>query len=512
MKKNISWIVILTLMIGLLAGCGTQSAQMEMTAPASETTPSPANDTPTENSEPKLTDGIYWIGGNDGTGMPFSWIHFYEDGTYYEKCFDGTALEAGVWELVNEHTEYYVDSDGNKFSDPESESTASSEQTVILSSYAGGSPLRIAYVDDTLVDASLGGGMANHRTLLHDAAYAYDPATDETPIQLFVFYANNDIGANFILNHNRTFEDVTGDFFNEGSWTMLGTGEYELSYADGSKAALKVSDNGKDAVLTLADGIEIVLRDDYKEKSNAVALLMSLRAEEIEVPELPMKVAARIDGYSDGSCLLIIEVAAIGAELMADTGTYEVSAAMKPSFHFEKAGDIEGSPDYASADETGISFSVPYAAVVEPEFNGSATAMTVEAEMIGRYNPNAAATEEAVVVATMRLDDAQVGLPMGVGLRLDCYSDNTAILVVEVAQIGAELEADRGSYEISPAMVFTFRFEKAGEVTGAPDYATATDSSVEINVEYKADVEVEFNGSATPLTIDAVLNGTYSAA
>ena len=145
-----------------------------------------------------------------------------------------------------------------------------------------------------------------------------------------------------------------------------------------------------------------------------------------------------------------------------------------------------------------------------PEFNGANTPMTIDSEFTGMYNPNASASEP-VIVTTLRCEDAQVGLPMGVALRLDCYDDGSTVLMVEIAQIGAELEADRGTYTVSETMKYTFAFDKAGEVVGEPDYATATESSVDINVAYAADVEVEFNGANTPLSIDSTLNGIHNA-
>ena len=487
MKKLLSLLTAAALLLCLLAACGGNADSSD------------APETPSADNTPvNLWDGYYT---DNSTGL-LSFVRFNEDGTYYAKYFEGSVLEAGVWELVEEPTTYQVSF--------ESTETKDSAQTIIMTSYSSGTPVRVAYVDDQLCDMSLG-GMANHRTLAHDAEYAYNPATDEIAIQLYVFYANNDIGANFILNHDCTFEDVTGDTFSSGKWEMAGTGEYKLTYDGGDTAALAVDASGKSAILTKADGSTLELKDDYKAGDDSDVQVMSLRAEEVEVG-LPMKVNLRIDGYKDGTCKLIVEVAQVGAELLADEGTFEVSEAMKPTFHFNLSGDIEGAPDYAGATESGIPFTVTYAGDVEPEFNGANTPMSINSEFTGMYMPNASAgSSESTVVTTMRCEDAQVGLPMGVALRLDCYDDGSAVLIVEVAQIGAELEADQGSYTVSETMKYTFAFDKAGEVIGEPDYATATESGVDINVAYAADVEVEFNGAATPLTIDSTLTGTHSA-
>lgn len=498
MKKLFSLLTALVMAVCLFAGCGDSSS-----TPASDSagTPEPAS------GETKITDGYYYL----DIEVPLTWVHFNEDGTYYMKCFAGSVLDAGTWELVDEPTEHYVDTNGNGFADDDERgTTVQSPQSVVMTSYSTGTPVYVAYEDDTLCDMVLGGGLSNHRFLWHKADYEYNADVDETAIQLFVFYANNDIASNFILNHNRTFEDVTGDTFDSGMWEMTGAGEYALTYDFGGTGTLTVEANGKSGVLT-RDGVELALRDDYKEAAGGIATVMSLRAEDVTVPELPMTVNVRLDGYSDGACEMIVEVAQVGAELIVDQGTFEVSPAMEPTFHFDTAGDIVGAPDYGAATPDGIPFTVTYSAAVETEFNGSTTAMTLDAEVTGIYNPNAAAAE-AQVVASFRMDDAETGLPMPVGLRIDCYDDNTAKLIVEVAQVGAELEADAGTYEISPAMQFTFSFDTAGEVVGEPDYGSATETSIDVNVAYAAAVEVEFNGTTTPLTIDSTLSGTYSIA
>lgn len=498
MKKILALLMAAAMLLTLCA-CASQTSETTNTTEAAETeTSAPAP------KEVKMTDGYYFL---DINGMK-CFVHFAEDGTYYALYFGGSVTEAGTWELLDEPMEYMsedgADDDANTTED---NTYATAPQTVVFTNYATGTPVKVAFVEDALVDMSLG-GMANHRTLTHVPDYAYNPSVEEIAIQLFVFYANNDIGSNFILNHNRTFEDVTGDTFEDGTWTLTGPGSYELTYSTG-KAALTVAENGKTAVIAKEDGTTIELKDDYKEEA-AIAKVMSLTADEVTVEGLPMTVALRLDGYSDGTCQMYVVISQIGAELLADEGTFEVSDAMRPTFHFAAAGDIEGTPDYAGATETGIPFTVAYAADVQPEFNGEKTPMSLNAEVTGIYNPNATA-EEVTVAATVRAEDAQVGLPMGVGLRIDCYSDGTAKLIVEIAQINTELEVDKGTYEISEAMKFTFAFEKAGEVIGEPDYATATDTSVDINVAYQADVDAEFNGEMTPMSIDATLTGTYTA-
>ena len=510
MKKAFCLIIALALVFSL-AACGntTGSSVSETAAPEEAPVTEPTPDDASVSSL-ALTEGVYWIGEKDETGIPFTWIKFYEDGTYYEKDFGGGMLSAGTYELLNEGTEYMEDSDGDKMA-MEGDPVKTSEQTVILTDYQTGSARRIAYVDDALVDMTIGNGVSNHRTLLHDTEYPFDENTDVIAIQLFVFYANNDAGANFILNHNRTFEDVTGDFFDDGTWDMTAPGEYELTYSDGSKANLSIQDGGKNASLTRADGTVTELKDDYKEDlSFSVVKQMELRNEEVAVEGLPMSVALRLDAYSDGSAQLVVEIAAIGAELIAETGTFEADAAMHVTFHFEKAGDLAGTPDYAGVVDNTIPITVQYAAEVEPEFNGAPTAMKLDAELTGMFDPTAVG-EAIETVAVFTATNQNVGA-IPADLTIECYSDGTAVLFVDVAAVGAHLEADKGTYEVDAAANYTFEFEGAGTVYGKPDYTTATESSVEINIDYFAELSVEFMGTVTELTIASTLTGTHKAA
>ena len=148
-----------------------------------------------------------------------------------------------------------------------------------------------------------------------------------------------------------------------------------------------MTDGGKNAVLVQADGSELALRDDYNEAPEEALLVMSLRADEVTAEGLPMAVSVRLDAYEDGTCRVYVEIAQIDAELLVDQGTWEMSAAMKPTLHLEAAGDVEGVPDYASATQDGLNLTLQYTALVKTEFNGTETEMTLDTELAGNYAP-----------------------------------------------------------------------------------------------------------------------------
>lgn len=362
----------------LLAGCGAEQAasQAETDAVQEETAESEEE----ASGEAQMWDGYYK---EDSTGL-LSFVHFNEDGTYYAKYFDGGVMEAGTWKLLEEEMEYFADGGADEdFNTEEDNTKATATQVVELTSYADGKAVKVAYENDQLCDMSLG-GMANHRTMTHDAEYAYNPDTDETAIELFVFYADNNIGSNFILSHNRTFVDVTGDAFLDGSWEMKEAGVYALTYADGSEAALTVAQDGKSAVLSKADGDEVELKDTYEETGDlSDAVVLSLTAEDAQVG-LPMGVNLRVDIYSDDTCKLIVEVEQVDAELEADQGTCSLDTSnYKYTFHFEKAGELVSEPDYANATPEGMGMTLSYKADTEVEFSGNLTPLSIDAVLEG---------------------------------------------------------------------------------------------------------------------------------
>lgn len=120
---------------------------------------------------------------------------------------------------------------------------------------------------------------------------------------------------------------------------------------------------------------------------------------------------------------------------------------------------------------------------------------------------------EPIVINTYRQDDAQVGLPMPVGLRIDCYDNSTCKLIVEVAVVGQELEVDSGTYELAELMYTpTFHFKTLGDISSEPDFDHATESGLPVGIPVKGELEmVDEAGTVTQLTLDSVLSGTATA-
>lgn len=391
MKKK-TWKILIAAaasMTMILSACGQGTGdtkpetkqETENTQTQSEDTQaaSEAVDSESASGEVAMSDGYYF---ENTTGLT-SFYRFNDNGTYYAKFFEGGVIDAGTYQVLDESAEYSADAGADDNWDTVEDNTkATANQVVEVTSYKDGSVQKLPYADDKLCDINLG-GMSTHKTLTHKGDYPYNPATDEIPLEIALFYANESIGSTLNLSHNQSFMDATGDTLLEGTWVMDSVGQYTLTYDEsGDTAVLAVAEDGKTATLTPASGE-------------------------------PLELKASLD-------------------------------------------------------------------------------------------------DENTPVLTLSADAQQVGLPMPVGIRLDCLPDGTCKLIVSVAEVNAELEADKGTYTVSETYEYTFNFEKAGTITGTPDYTTATQTSLDISAAYKGDVTVEFSGSQTPLSIDSTLTGTYS--
>ncbi len=499
MKKFLALLLCLALICSL-AACGAAPAPSEESQPAETTAATePAK-------EATIYDGFFaWTSWRDGSVALKTFIKLNENGTYYGFYFEGGMYEAGTFEIVEGDYEYPAEAgaDGEFGTGDDVIKTAPS--FIVFTTYDG-KTMTAALEADSIRDASLG-GMSNNAVLMHEPDYAYDAAAEELPITVQVLYADNLAGNSLTLYHNLTFVDYTGEIGAEGTWAKTGDNEFTLTDDMGNVNILTV--DGTNGTYCGKDLSSVILDD------SAPVVINTFRLDEAEVG-LPMTIALRIDCYSDSTCKLIAEIAAVGAELVADEGTYEMadmSAAFNYTFHFAKGGDIEGAPDYASATPEGVAVDVTYVADVEVEFNGALTPLSINAILRGTTGPDKVPTAAAapVLYASFLQEGAQVGLPMGVTLRLDCYDNGTCVLVMEVAEVDAELIVDQGTYEVDATYNINFTFETAGEVTGTPDYATATETSLQVNVAYVCKTNVEFMGNVVPVAIDALLSGTVTA-
>ena len=388
MKKKLLVFLLTAALAAALTGCNNETSNNTSTdtssaaAAGDETVATSEAAEQTENSsenkgEVSISDGIYE---ETGIGLK-TFYRFNEDGTYYAYFFDGGAMEAGTYEILDKETAYRPEG-----KDETAEASETAPQTIVTTSYDG-KTTEIAYADDTLMDCSLA-GMSHHRFFHHNAEYPYDPDNDEKAIAVYTFYADNKAGNTLTLYHNLTFVDYTGDRGTEGTWEKVSDTEFTLTDEDGNIKTLTV--DGRNA--TYGD---MALTDSVVEEGEAT-VINTYRVDEAQVG-LPMPVALRIDCYSDSTCKFVVEVAAVNTEIIADEGTYELDATVfTPTFHFKNLGDIVSEPDYASATESGINASITVQGAMDVTDNdGNVTPMTFDSVLTGTASPSAAPTSSA---------------------------------------------------------------------------------------------------------------------
>ena len=309
-------------------------------------------------AEDKLVlEGVYDMENND-FGME-TYYYFSAEGTYYSSFFMGAVVDAGTYEVKNEELTYLASLGEDGTAGTEDDVTAVATQVVELASYLSADAVKVAYVDGKLVDISLA-GMANHRTMVLSEGKVHDVAS-ETPIVVVNLYADNLEGNTLPLYHDKSFADYTGDDGIYGTWAKNEDGSYALTDEDGAAYALTWNEDGT-ASFGLVEGDKKVLTT-----SVGPMVFNAFTAEDVKLATAGTTMGANLtlNCYEDGTCVLLVNITAIGMELEADRGTYTVADIFNYTFNFETAGEIAGQPDWASATTTGISVKVPYAATVQ---------------------------------------------------------------------------------------------------------------------------------------------------
>lgn len=320
---------------------------------------------------PDVTSGWWLLNDSEITMKCF--YHFNEDGTWYGYFFDGGVVQAGTYEIVD-GIPYISDKGADGEFNTEDDVKATSDYAIACKTYDG-KEVNLAVVGDTMPDAEMG-GMSYNRLMEHKKDYEYVAKNEELPIALYVFYADNRVGASLTLYHDHTYVEFASEMGDEGTWSTEDYTTFTLTSGWDGEASLVV--NGGNATYTTTDGTEIAMADAVK--SDGPVQVFEVKEAEVG---LPMGVDVRIECYDDGTCKLLVYVAAVDANLEADAGTYAVENSFNYTFQFEKAGEVVGVPDYASATANSINVTVPYVKDVTVEFMGNETPLSINLELPG---------------------------------------------------------------------------------------------------------------------------------
>ena len=320
-----------------------------------------------------LTEGWWLL--NDAEITMKCFYHFNDDGTYYGYFFDGGVVQAGTYEVID-GVEYAADAGADGKYDTGDETLAISDYAIACITYDGqGYTLPVA--GEAIVDAPMG-GMSNHRTLKHVADYDYVSKNEEIPIAIWTFYADNRVGSSFTLYHDHSYVEYASEMGDEGTWSTEDYATFQLESEWGGEAALQVS--GDTADYTTVDGDVLALSAVITAGDDEV--IYTFAAEGADVG-LPMGVDVKLVCLGNGQAQVLVYVAAVDAELTADQGTWTLTDRINLHFSFEKAGGLDGVPDYNSATASSIGIAVPYKADTEVEFMGNATPLQMDLSLEG---------------------------------------------------------------------------------------------------------------------------------
>lgn len=105
--------------------------------------------------------------------------------------------------------------------------------------------------------------------------------------------------------------------------------------------------------------------------------------------------------------------------------------------------------------------------------------------------------------------------PSDCAVKLLVYGNDTMELVTDI--FGNEVVVDKGTYTVDtsgPIPVYAFTFESASELASEPDYASATESSIVLNLNYAVtdaacSVDVGGNVMDLSLSLEAAMAYTF---
>ena len=101
-------------------------------------------------------------------------------------------------------------------------------------------------------------------------------------------------------------------------------------------------------------------------------------------------------------------------------------------------------------------------------------------------------------------------LPVELDVFLICKPDGTAEVVVSHDMIG-NVVVDTGTWVIENMVFITFELEFGGTLNGDPDFASATEQGITVEIAYAADVMLATPDFEMPLDIDVVFIGQITA-
>ena len=462
------------------------------------------NDDPNDPTTAKITDGR-WVTAENDPASNGAVLKLKEDNTFY--YYSAWTYHIGTWKINEGDYTYYKLEQGQTPEEPDDDQTAyKSTQQLELTAHDG----------DTFTGVIAEGRIWNmgrqtlsgvsYDSLAQEKDYAWNEDEDEEPIYILsLFNAKNELQSVQLaasMTDTGTMYDGIAATPVEGTYKVTDAG-YDL-YNGETRYATITENEGEYVYTILADNSTVTLAE------TVWTPVATLTDEDLDVTlkgdTSVTSVYATLALWQDGTFSISLEnnetYLVIGTVL---EGTFASAANGGFTLTFGETTATSTEPDGSS--NTSVTLTLPAGDVLEN---------AVQVTLSGEYS-NAAevlhsfTAQNVDVTGVTGMEGAIQG-----SLSLDLYSDGTAQLVLTMSMgVTATAVVDTGTYtfEVSasnPLPAVTVNFEKAGVITAAPDYATATPTGVALDIAYTAEnsaVSVD-TGSGTPLPMNLSFTAT----
>lgn len=340
MKKFLAILLSLALALSVLTACSQETEDPNNTeGPVPSGTQAPEETTPADPIE-ALPGSIYYFGyAVEGLGDLIQFYHFYPDdlgigAVFYAGYAWNQITFSGTYKVEKTDCAYevYYEKEGEL-------QTGTAPYTITLYDWDGNELDQIGY-DGTYVynsavnvncDPTTGGGTYRQSKADEAALEAgKDTFGGEKGVAYMNFVSPDDETATLQLNTNGTYSDLVVMAV-DGTWAKTGDNEYTLtpdSESDTGAVVTLQEDGSYEYAPTTGDPVTLELLKD----ANVFFTFAG------KTPFMDSEADVTIVTYDDGTC--VVNMAAFGAEVPIDQGTYEFDGTASFTFHFEAAGDI----------------------------------------------------------------------------------------------------------------------------------------------------------------------------
>lgn len=370
MKRKLTIILALVLVLTMLAACGSGDDSNELPANAQIENPVDGDSVQSETVHPTdplemITDGYYSYGYTaDGYGDFTYFFHFYEDdpvlgSVYYAGLLNNGVQFAGLYSVEEKECAYecYENRDEATKEDGVMKS-GTAPYTVYFYDWQGNLVDECAYDGEILyndleaITAMASGPVLYHHDIQGDESAFAETYAAEIGVPYLQFVGVEDDLATLALSHNRTYVDLV-DMIVEGTWQIAPNADGGYDYTLINKK------NEEDAVISVSADASTAI---YKKSDGSLTLNM-VNAVAPTIEETARYTGTSATSYGEDAIITLIlyadntakaTVSIYGNEGELDAGVYELAEDGTITLTFDREGEVKSEDDmihYISHDE-----------------------------------------------------------------------------------------------------------------------------------------------------------------